>query len=138
MKPKGTCLRFVKVKDIHLIPRYLFEQVKPRDFNIDKLYEWAPILLANPMNLLGAFIDRSETIRGVMWSDFNPITEKITVHILSVDKEYFGSGILKEADGIVCKFKKKLNAKGILVTTTRSKALEKIGYTKTQTLMEKV
>jgi len=134
----GTCLKFVKV-NINQIPRYLFEQVKPREFDVDKLYEWAPILLNNPMNLFGAFIDKEENVRGVMWSTFNPISSRIQVHILSVDREYYGKGILNEADGILNKFKKKLGAEKIVFQTTRPRVFERfLGCKKSKSVnMEK-
>ena len=138
MKTKGTCLKFVKVKEINQIPRYLFEQVKPREFDIDKLYEWAPILLNNPMNLFGAFIDKEELVKGVMWSSFNPISNTITVHVISVDKAYHGKGILNEADGILNKFKKKLGADKIIAITNRPSAGKRVGWTQSKSvIMEK-
>ncbi len=134
----GTQLKYVKVKDLSIIPRHLFEQVKPREFDPDQLYAWGPIILQNPLNLFGAFIDKEMTIRGILWSSFNPLDQKLHVHILSVDKEYFGRGILKEAEGILKKNKKKLNAKGIRFSTSRPKAFEKyFGYKKTVVIMEK-
>ena len=135
----GTCLKFVKVKDISQIPRYLFDQVKPRELDIDRLYEWAPVLFNNPINLLGAFIDKEEVVKGVMWCSYNPISNKIQVQVLSVDKHYYGMGILKEADGIVNKFKKKLGADKITFATTRPRSFERVlGYQKSHsTIMEK-
>jgi hypothetical protein len=134
----GTALKFVKVKDILQIPRYLFEQVKPQEYNIDKLYEWGPVILKNPVNLVGAFIDKEEIVKGVMWSSFDPISNKILVHLLSVDKVYFKRGILQEAEGILNKFKKKLGANKISFMTSRPKAFEKIiGARKVKVIMEK-
>ena len=136
--PKGTCLKFVRAKDINLIPRYLFEQVKPMDFDIDALYKWAPIIYDNPMNILGAFLDSENKVKGVMICSFNPVNQTIIVPLLSVDKEYYGKGILKEADGILNKFKRTLGAKKISIVTTRPHAMEKIGYAKSSvTMMEK-
>lgn len=134
----GTNLKFVRVRDINQIPRYLFEQVKPQEFNINALYEWAPVLFDNPLNLFGAFVDSDEIVQGVMWGSYNPISNALTVHVLSIDKKYFGRGILKEADGIVRKWQKKLNADRIMISTTRPRAFESIGYRRSNlTLMEK-
>lgn len=135
----GTNLKFVKATDINMIPRYLFEQVKPAEYDIDRLYEWAPTLLNNPMNLLGVFIDKEEAIKGVMWSSYNPISNKIQVHILSMDRAYQGGPICKEVAGILEKLKKKIGASGIVATTTRPKAIErKFGFSRSQSvIMEK-
>lgn len=133
----GTALKFVKVKEMSQIPRYLFEQVKPGEYNIDKLYEWGPVIIRNPMNLIGAFIDKEESVKGVMWSSFDPISNKIHVHLLSLDKSYYKQGVLNEAEGILNKFKKKLGAAKVSFIAGRTKAFEKMGYRKTMVLMEK-
>lgn len=134
----GTNLKYVKLTTLEAVPRHLFEQVKPMEFDVDALYKWGPIIIANPLNLFGAFLDKEQVIKGIMWSSFNPISNKIHCHILSVDKEYFGRGILREANGILNKNKKKLGAKRITFTTTRPKAFEKIlGFQKTVVTMEK-
>lgn len=122
----GTNLKWVGVKDINQIPRYLFEQVKPMEYDVDRLYEWAPVLLKNPMNIIGGFLDKSGTIKGVMWVSFNPITNKIQVHIVSIDKSYFGKGIMKEVNGLLNKFKKKLGADKIVGITSRPRAIQKL------------
>lgn len=135
----STALKFVKVKDISHIPRYLFEQVKPREFDVDRLYQFAPILFSNPLNLFGAFIDKSESVKGTMWTSYNPITNAITVHLLSVDREYFGKGIMREIDGILNKLKKKMGAGTVIGYTTRPRAIERsIGFKRSKiTVMEK-
>ena len=79
------------------------------------------------MNLFGAFIDKEELVKGVMWSSFNPISNTITVHVISVDKAYHGKGILNEADGILNKFKKKLGADKIIARRKQIHRLIKLG-----------
>lgn len=131
----GTNLKFVRLNNVTQIPRYLLAQVRPQDFNIDAFYKWAPVLFKNPLNLFGGFLDKDKIIKGIMWLSFNPITEKLTVHMISVDREYYNRGILKEADGILHKLKKKMNAISIIAQTTRPKALGKIGYVKSKTVI---
>ena len=134
----GTNLRYIKLTTLDAVPRYLFEQVKPREFDVDALYKWGPIIIANPLNLFGAFLDKEQAVKGVLWSSFNPISNKIHCHILSIDKEYFGCGILKEARGILNKNKKKLGAEKVTFTTTRPTVFEKIfGCEKISIMMEK-
>ena len=131
----GTNLKFVKVLDINAVPKYLFEQVKPKDFDVDALYEWAPILLDNPLNLVGAFINAENAVKGVLWGSYNPVNNTIVVHVLSIDKEYYGRGILNEADGITKKWKRKMGAKRVSIITTRPRAMERIGYKKSAAVM---
>lgn len=121
----GTALKFVKVTDINVIPRYLFEQVKPREFDIDRLYQWAPVLFKNPLNLLGAFIDKEESVKGVMWSSYNPINNKLMVHVLSVDRGYQNKGILREVLGILKKLQRSTQAEAVIGLTSRPRAMER-------------
>lgn len=107
------------------------------EYDIDKLYEWGPAIIRNPMNLVGAFIDKEESVKGVMWSSYDPVSNKIHVHLLSVDRAYYGKCILSETDGILNKFKKKLGAGKIDFLATRTRSFEKLGYRKTMVLMEK-
>jgi len=128
-KNTGTALRFVKVRDINQIPRYLLEQVKHIEYDIDRFYQWAPLLFNNPLNMFGAFIDKQEAVKGVLWCCYNPIGNEIVVHLLSVDKEYFGRGILSEADGIVNKLKKKMGAEKVSCVASRTSAfIKKFGF----------
>lgn len=134
-RPGGTQLKFVKVEDINVVPRYLFEQVKPDVYDVEKLYEWAPVLLNNPMNLMGVFVDKKESVKGVMWCTFNPITDTINVNTLSIDRSYWGMGIIDEANGILDKFKKKLGASKIACVTSRPNALISKGGFNTSNLV---
>lgn len=128
----GTALKFVRVRTIDQIPRHLFEQVKPREFDIDRLYEFAPVLLKNPLNLMGAFVTKEGEIKGVMWATFNVIANSIMVNVLSIAKEYFGRGIVREANGILRKQQKVLGATRVVFTTTRPRAFERFGYRKSK------
>jgi hypothetical protein len=125
-KTKGTALKFVKLKTVSQIPRYLLEQVKPLEFDIDRFYDWAPLLIDNPLNLMGGFIDQDQEIKGIMWVSYNPMTNKLTVQVLSIDKKYYGMGIMNEIKGILNKLRKNVNAEKIDSLTTRGKALAKL------------
>lgn len=135
----GTNLKFVKIHSLDQVPRYLFDQIRDRDFDIDRLYKWAPVFLKNPVNLFGAFIDKSESVKGIMWTSFNPITNKLMVHILSIDREYQGKGILKEVDGILKKLMKNVDAEAVTGSTIRPMGFERtMGFKKSKTvIMEK-
>ena len=134
----GTALKFVKLKSINQIPRYLLEQVKPREFDIDAVYLWGPTLIQNPLNLFGAFVDKNQTVKGTMWVSYSPMSNEVRVHVLSIDKEYFGRGILREAHGIVQKLRRQLGAAKISLVTTRPRSFEKFGFVRAKTIvMEK-
>ena len=128
---KGSGLKYIPINDFNLIPRYLIDQVKPKDWETDRLYKFGPTITASPFTLLGVFVDNDSMVQGFMWSTVNPLDEKIHTHILSVSKEYQRKGIAGEARNILKKTQKKLNLKGILFQTTRHKAFERLGWENT-------
>ena len=128
---KGSGLKYIPISDFNLIPRHLIDQVKPKGWDTDKLYQYGPGITSSPYTLLGVFVDKDSMVQGFMWSTINPVDEKIHTHILSVAKEYQNKNIMSEARNILRKIKEKLNLKGIKVQTTRSKALKKLGWVST-------
>ena len=141
---KGTGLRWIPQTSFALIPRYLIEQVEPiGGVKPEKLYEFGPAICKSPFNTLGVFVPMDERssdfgqAKGFLWATVNPLTEKIDVHMLSIDKEYRGRGIIKEAKNIIEKIKAQNNLTGIVFKTTRPEGFEKVGFTKSdQVVME--
>ena len=141
---KGTGLRWIPQTSFALIPRYLIEQVEPiGGVKPEKLYEFGPAICKSPFNILGVFVPMDEKAedfgqaKGFLWATVNPLTEKIDVHMLSIDKEYRGRGIIKEAKNIIEKIKAQNNLTGIVFKTTRPEGFEKVGFTKSdQVVME--
>ena len=144
MKNKGTGLRWIPQTSFALIPRYLIEQVEPiGGVKPEKLYEFGPAICKSPFNILGVFVPMDERssdfgqAKGFLWATVNPLTEKIDVHMLSIDKEYRGRGIIKEAKNIIEKIISKSALRGIVFKTTRPEGFEKVGFTKSdQIVME--
>lgn len=137
-KPKGTGLKFVYINDLSLIPRYLVDQVKGRDWTTDAFYDNEKIIVNNPFGVLGAFVDK-ELVKGFLWASVSPLDMNINVHALSVDKEFQGKTILKEAANIMRKIRDQLGLKKIRFITSRPNAMESAGFKRTnRTIMEVV
>lgn len=132
-------LKFIKIDQPNLfglIPRYLFEQIPSREWEVSKLYEWGKIFLANPLNLFWVLTDTENIIKGVLWVTIDPVLEMIAVNILSVDKEYQhprGEAIKQSIEHLK-KYRNKLKKDSglelkdkMLWTTTRPKAFKHIG-----------
>ena len=140
-KARGTGLRYIPVPDFALVPRHLIEQVKPMQCSPDRLYRLGHMICRNPFNLLGIFAPMDPQspafgqVRGFLWATINPLDEKIHVHMLSVDKEYQGKGIVNETRNILEKIRTKQKLKGILFRTTRPKALEKMGFKRSEIIL---
>ena len=138
-------LKFVRLTEpeqFALIPKVLFEQMKDADYKIDKLYQFGPILLMSPLTFLYVLVNKdTNIIKGILWSENNPITEKLNTLAFSIDKEYQS----KNGDALewVKKFLKKIqkenNLTGTLdVATSRPKAYEKAGWKRSKRILLEV
>jgi len=138
-KKKGTGLRWIPQDTFNLIPRYLIEQVEPiGGVKPEKLYKFGPAICKSPFNILGVFVPMNEddeeygNVKGFMWAGINPLTEKIDVHMLSIDKEYRGRGIIKEAKNIIEKIIAKSALRGMTFRTVIPEAFEKAGFVESE------
>lgn len=128
-------------------PKYLLEQIPDRQWEIEKLYEWAPTFISNPLNAFWVLTLEDNIMKGLLWITIDPVLEMIAVNILSVDSEYQkprGEAIKKTIE-FLKEYRQKLkDEKGIelkgtmLWTTTRPKAFECIDGIKryNRTIME--
>ena len=138
-------LKFVRLtqpNQFGLIPRYLFEQVKGFDFNIDRLYQFGPILLASPLTFLYILADKkqlekgSAIPKGILWAEVNPFNEDINAHTFSIDRKYQGNGAIA---GVIEKLKEiirteKLVGK-IIGFTIHPKVFERAGMKKSKKII---
>ena len=138
-KKKGTGLRWIPQDTFDLIPRYLIEQVEPiGGVKPEKLYEFGPAICKSPFNTLGVFVPMDERssdfgqAKGFLWATVNPLTEKIDVHMLSIDKEYRGRGIIKEAKNIIEKIISKSALRGMTFRTVIPEAFKKAGFVESE------
>ena len=143
-KPKNSTqekidkLRFIRIYDLRLIPKYLFLQVKPYNFDLGEIYAMAPNLGNDPFTLLYALADEEHKIKGFLWAEFNTVLHVIDVHLLTVDKEYQDRGrIIFKAIDFLNPLIKKTGYK-FRIVTNRPKAFSRAGFRPTgQILMER-
>ena len=70
------------------IPRWLIDQAKDKNWTTDKFFQLAPFLIANPLNIIGLFVDKENVAKGFLWVAINILTEQMEVVLISFDKEY--------------------------------------------------
>lgn len=146
--PDSDELQFVRVIDpnifIELQPRELLEQIKDRDWDVDDLLYFAPLIMTqiiandagqivsipNKLQQFYWLTNTNKVIKGVLWLSLDPLTKRLMVNLLSVDKEYQSKNgdllektrdfakAIAEAEGLKDK---------ILWTTTRPGKFEKVG-----------
>ena len=84
-------LKFVRLTDpsnTDLIPRYLIDQTRDKDFETDRFYAIAPLLVVNRFNIFGLFVDNNKNVKGFLWATINILSEQLYVSVISIDKEY--------------------------------------------------
>jgi len=141
-------LKFVRLtmpEQFALIPRYLFEQVKNASYKIERLYQFAPVAMMSPLTFMYALADKNTSIiKGVLWAEINPFSEKLQVFILSVDKQYQqkdglfvkGSQILSKTLEFLRKIQKQTGTTGTIeMLTYLPKAYEKAGWKRSDKIL---
>lgn len=127
-KPRGTQLTFKPISDPALIPPYLVEQMKGREFEVEQFYKVVPLMMRSPFVIFGAFVNMEKEIKGFLLGDVNPLDMWLHIAMLSIDKQYYRKGIIPETLGILKHVVKNNELKGIVMVTTRPKAFEIAGF----------
>lgn len=117
-------LRWVRAKTFLKIPPHLFK-IKGVNIRVDRIYAF-DYIAQDPYNLLFLLEDEQGKVKGFCWSIINPIDNVLHVNILSVEKELYNKGIVKQVYDMLKKIKDKLGLDKIEWRTTRPKAFEKI------------
>jgi len=131
-KPKGTGLTFIPINDPTLIPEYLVEQIRGRDYTVARFFEFAPKFISDQNTLVAVFADSDRIVKGLLIASVNHLSEYFNVNVLSIDKEYQKGTIVSEARNICSKYISEMGLKGLRMTTTRPKAMEKHGFKRTK------
>lgn len=91
-------LRWLRVLQPSIIPKYLIEQIKHRDFDVEKFYKFQEGICLyangtpNPANLLYALLDPENVVKGMAWMTINELTDELFVCNYSVDRDYWFQG----------------------------------------------
>lgn len=113
-------LRWVRIFTPDHIPKYLVEQIKHRDFTIEKFYKYhekscikmtpeGPTL--NPLSHLYVLVDDDNITKGFLWFTVDPLNNNLNINSYSIDKEYWGRG---KAVSKLAEFIKDIRRKGKL------------------------
>ena len=130
--PEFSDLKFVRIYDFAVVPRYLLEQVREIDADaIDRIYQFGSAIAKGPATLLYVLVDVDYKIKGVLWAAVDVIEACIYVRLSSLDREYQSRNgdVLEKGTEFLLnlptgpKLKKKL-----VMTTTRPKVFEKAGW----------
>lgn len=94
-------LRFIRIIDPSHIPRHLVEQVRDRDFSVEKFYDYQRLVCveqvngawnANPLNLLFVIVDPDNKVQGFMWAVVDPLYNALCINTFSMEPKYWHGG----------------------------------------------
>lgn len=94
-------LRWVRAFSPDVIPKYLVEQVKGRDYSVQDFYKYQSLncLLPgvggptlNPLNHLYVLADGENMVKGYAWMVVDPLTKDLIVNTYSIDKKFWNGG----------------------------------------------
>lgn len=140
-------LKWIRIFDPIHIPKKYIEQIKDRDFSVEKFYVYQkqacchmvdnkPVL--NPLNILYALADEENIVKGVCWMVVDPLCDALVINTFSVDKEYWKSKTcIKILQEKALEIKKGANLERIYWITRSAKHSENHGFKRSnQVLME--
>lgn len=125
----NTKLKAVRLMDVCLIPRRLLEQIKPKEWPPEAFYSLGAAI--TQAGLLYGWVDGESAIRGFLWANINPLDMRLHVHVLSVDREYQGKGIMADAVELCKLVAKASRLRGIVAWTRGPKAFSRMGFNAT-------
>lgn len=124
-----TGLKAVRLMDLCLIPRRLLEQIKLREWPVERFYA-----LSGPISqggMVHGWVDSESLVRGFMWSNVSPLDMMLHVHLLSVDREYQRRGILADAVDLCREIARFNKLTGIVAWTRGARAVSRLGFSAT-------
>lgn len=131
-------LKWVRLFNPTLIPRYLVEQVKDRDYEVDDFFKYQElnclmqkdgVPTLNPFNHLYALVNPKNIVKGYMWASIDPLSKEMIINTFSVAKEYWHHGeAIKVLSSHVKEILKKLKISKVYWLTTSPKHSKKFGF----------
>lgn len=127
-------LRWVRAFSPDLIPTYLVEQIKHRDFSIEEFYQYQSLnclngRTLNPFNHLYVLADKNNIVKGFLWFIIDALSKDIIINTFSIDKEYWGKGLaVKKLEEHVKELREKLKLDKVFWLTRYPKHSERYGF----------
>lgn len=140
-------LRWIRVFTPDLIPRYLVEQIKDREYTTESFYKFHEAncmvntehgRILNPLNHLYVIADEEKKIKGYLWFVIDPMTSDLVINTFSIDKKYWYKGkAVQFLVEHVKKLLKELKLNKVFWVTKHPKHSERYGFKRSRhVLME--
>ena len=138
-------LRWVRVFSPDVIPKYLIDQIKHKDFTTEDFYknqkanclvdtDKGPTL--NPFNHLYALADKENIVKGFLWFVIDPMSLNLLINNYSVDKDYWNTGhAVKFLTEHIKEIQKRLKLKKVYWCTRYPKHSERYGFKRSKDIL---
>ena len=104
-------LRFVRAMSPDIVPHYLIEQVRDRNYSVEDFFKYQQIncmsqtadgFKINPFNHLYVLANPENIVKGVLWMVVDALSKDVVIQTYSIDKEYWNKGyaVKKIADHV--------------------------------------
>ena len=138
-------LKWIRVFSPVHIPKYLVEQVRDREYDVNDFYKYheANCLIQkkdgqilNPFNHLYVLADQENIVQGYLWFGIDPLSKDVLINTFSVDKAYWNQGkAVKKVSEHVKELLKKLKLKKVFWLTNYPKHSERYGFKRAKSVL---
>jgi len=138
-------LRWIRSTSPELIPRYLVEQIKHRDFTVDDFMKYQKNLtfvstpdgvMLNPFSHLYYLANSENMVKGILWFCVDPLTKDVIIQTYSVDKEYSKTGgAVEKLTSLIKDIVIKGNLKKIYWITNHPRHSQRHGFKKSKSVL---
>jgi len=138
-------LRWIRVMSPELIPTYLIEQVRDRDYSVEEFFKYHKVncmqrtekgFVLNPFSHLYVLADEENQVKGVLWFCVDPLSKDLIIQTFSMDKEYWYKGkAVRELTKHIKYIKHKANLNKIYWITNYEKHSMRYGFRQSKSIL---
>lgn len=138
-------LRFIRIFTPDHVPRYLMDQVRHKDYDVDEWYEYQRIMciqqtqsgpILNPTNLLYVIATKENLVVGVLWCQIDPLSKALVVQTFSMDNLYWHRGAaVRLIEAKAKEIQGECNLKRIYWITNFPKHSERYGFKRSKSVL---
>ena len=138
-------LRWIRSTSPELIPKYLVEQVKHKDYTVEDFMTYQKNIcfmqtkdgpMLNPFSHLYYLANDENLIKGILWFCVDPLSKDIIIQTYSVDKEYTkGGGAVDKLTSLIKDIAFKANLNKIYWITNYPRHSQRHGFRKSKSVL---
>lgn len=122
--------RITSMFQFNEIPKYLFEQMKHKTFDLERMYA-AMFNIIRSTKTWFYQITSDDKIVGALWATVEPVANVVMINFLTVDPEYQGRAIGKAVKVLLKEARETGVKEEIVWANIRHKALTRLGWEST-------